>query len=297
VSQQDRAFMAVFKAVIIFLMGLTVVIFILARLIGQWQESTQRSDVLYQKAVQERIQPVGQVNLGEAATVMSGGAAGAPAPGESTAAPSAAAVEKTPKEIVSTVCSACHGTGVLGAPKLGDKAAWEPRLAQGFDTLVQHATHGFKAMPAKGGNASLTDAQVRGAVAQMLEQAGLPVPAQAAAASGTASPPAPAPSTQPAASAQPSPAAASGKPDLALGKQVYGQTCFACHGMGVAGAPKLGDAAAWKPRIGKGMETLVNHAIHGFQGSQGIMPPKGGNPSFSDQQIASAVAYMVSEVK
>jgi cytochrome c5 len=296
--------MAVFKAVIVFLVGLTVVIFILARLIGQWQETTQRSGKMYQKAVGERIQPVGQVNLGQAGSVMASGA-GPAAPKAPAAGPSPAAAQKSPKEIVSTVCSACHGTGVMGAPKLGDKTVWEPRLAQGFDTLVSHATHGFKAMPAKGGDASLTDAQVRGAVADMVAQAGLPVPEQAASsaaassgsAPGSSPQPAAAPSAQPGSAPQASTEAASGGQDLAQGKQVYSQTCFACHGMGVAGAPKLGDAAAWKARIEKGMQTLVTHAVQGFQGSQGVMPPKGGNPSLSDQQVADAVAYMVAQVQ
>ena len=68
-------------------------------------------------------------------------------------------------------CTACHSTGVAGAPKLGDKTAWAPRVQQGIDTLVQSALKGKNAMPPKGGNASLSDAQVRAAVEFMVSQA------------------------------------------------------------------------------------------------------------------------------
>ncbi len=81
------------------------------------------------------------------------------------------------------------------------------------------------------------------------------------------------------------------------GEEVYKQSCQACHGAGVAGAPKYGDAAAWGPRIAKGADTLNKHAIEGFQGSAGFMPPKGGATHLSDKSIVNAVDYMVSAVK
>jgi cytochrome c5 len=65
---------------------------------------------------------------------------------------------------------------------------------------------------------------------------------------------------------------------------------MACHGTGVAGAPKLGDKAAWAPRIKQGKDTLYNHALHG----KGAMPPKGGNASLADDAVKAAVDYMVS---
>ncbi len=85
--------------------------------------------------------------------------------------------------------------------------------------------------------------------------------------------------------------------DLSAGEGVYKQACFVCHGAGVAGAPKIGNQSAWAPRIDKGMDTLVSHAIHGFQGNSGVMPPKGGRTDLSDEQVADAVAYMVSQSK
>jgi cytochrome c5 len=76
------------------------------------------------------------------------------------------------------------------------------------------------------------------------------------------------------------------------GEAVYNMACVACHGAGVAGAPKLGDASSWKPRIAKGDDTLHKHAIEGFQGEAGFMPPKGGRTDLSDQSIVNAVDYM-----
>jgi len=81
------------------------------------------------------------------------------------------------------------------------------------------------------------------------------------------------------------------------GPQVYNAACVSCHGTGIAGAPEVGDAAAWTDRIATGMDQLTKHAIDGFQGNTGYMPPKGGRTDLSDQEISSAVEYMVSESK
>ena len=66
----------------------------------------------------------------------------------------------------------CHGTGLMNAPKLGDKALWAPRVAQGYDTLVKNAVNGIRTMPAKGGNGGLSDSEVAGAVKYMANEAG-----------------------------------------------------------------------------------------------------------------------------
>ncbi len=81
------------------------------------------------------------------------------------------------------------------------------------------------------------------------------------------------------------------------GQKTYQTACFACHGTGAAGAPKVGDKAAWAPRIAKGIETLDKHALHGFKGKKGVMPAKGGRSDMSDADIKAAVAYMVSQSK
>jgi cytochrome c5 len=77
------------------------------------------------------------------------------------------------------------------------------------------------------------------------------------------------------------------------GETVYNQACVACHGAGIAGAPKLGDTAAWAARIAQGADTLHAHALQGFQGKAGYMPPKGGRTDLSDQSVINAVDYIV----
>jgi cytochrome c5 len=85
--------------------------------------------------------------------------------------------------------------------------------------------------------------------------------------------------------------------NVAAGKAVYDASCVTCHKTGLMGAPKLGDKAAWAPRISQGMPVLVVHSIKGFQGKKGMMPPKGGNAKLTDVQVGDAVAYMVSGSK
>ncbi len=86
--------------------------------------------------------------------------------------------------------------------------------------------------------------------------------------------------------------------DPAVGKSVYTKTCTACHGMGIAGAPKTGDKAAWEPRIAQGMDILHKHAIEGYTGPKGMMmPARGANASLSDSEVIAAVDYMVDQAK
>ncbi|WP_075794042.1 c-type cytochrome [Massilia putida] len=211
--------------------------------------------------------------------------------------------------VYNAVCVACHGTGAAGAPKAGDAGAWSARIAQGYDTLVQHAVQGIRAMPAKGGNPDLDNIEVARAVAYMANQSGAKfkepeAPAQPAAAA--AAPAAPAANATPAPA---QPAATPGTPPVAgaiatpavagnnqAGKALFDATCVACHGAGIAGAPKFGDKAAWAPRIAQGTNTLYQHAIKGFQGKSGMMPPKGGSTA-PDADVKAAVDYMVAAAK
>jgi cytochrome c len=81
------------------------------------------------------------------------------------------------------------------------------------------------------------------------------------------------------------------------GPQVYRAVCIACHTPpGVGGAPALGDRDAWAARIAQGMDTLIDHALHGFTGKTGVMPRKGDRIDLSDQEIIGAVEYMVEQV-
>ena len=82
------------------------------------------------------------------------------------------------------------------------------------------------------------------------------------------------------------------------GKEIYDHLCTSCHTAGIAGAPKLGDKAMWGPRIKQGIDVLVKHAIEGYHGPDGnFMPPKGGNPALTDEQVTAAVHWIVDQAK
>lgn len=104
------------------------------------------------EAVAERIRPVAQVNIGQPA-------------GEAKA-------EKTGEQVVQSTCAVCHQTGAAGAPRIGDEAAWSPRIAKGEKALLQSALKGLKAMPPKGGNTELSDTEVERALVYIANQAG-----------------------------------------------------------------------------------------------------------------------------
>jgi len=217
--------------------------------------------------------------------------------------------------VYTATCAACHDSGMAGSPKTGDKAAWATRLAQGYDTLVTHAINGIRAMPAKGGNPDLDDLEVARAVVFMTNQSGAsfkepvaPAPAAAPATSAAAdaatatagaavaaAPAAAAPAAAPAPVAS-APVAGPAVASADTGKKAYDTACFACHGAGIAGAPKFGDKVAWSARIGQGSSVLYDHAIKGFQGKAGVMPPKGGS-ALPDADVKAAVDYMVAAVK
>ena len=98
-------------------------------------------------------------------------AAAAPAAGTSAQTKGGTDTAAAGKAVYDQTCHVCHATGLAGSPKFGDKAAWAPRIAQGMDTLHKAAITGIRAMPPKGGNASLSDAQVMAAVDYMVAAA------------------------------------------------------------------------------------------------------------------------------
>ena len=118
------------------------------------------------EAVAERIKPVARLEFGPRE--------GAPAPAQTAQAkPGAAAAKAGPvngKAVYDKVCVACHQVSVAGSPRLGDKEAWAPRLKQGMDALVQAVLKGKGAMPPRGGNPSLSEAEARAAVEFMVGQ-------------------------------------------------------------------------------------------------------------------------------
>jgi cytochrome c5 len=79
------------------------------------------------------------------------------------------------------------------------------------------------------------------------------------------------------------------------GQKVYQSVCAMCHRTGVAGAPKLGDVAAWEGRIAQGIDVLYERSIKGFKGDKGTMPARGGRASLSDAEVKAAVDYIVEQ--
>ncbi len=162
-SKAYDTFFKQFGVILIALVLFTLIVFFIARAIGGRSfEKVQNSP----EAVLERIRPFGQVRVGEPGDVVA--AAAAPA-----AAPAAQPAVADGEAVYGKSCAGCHATGVLNSPKIGDKAAWEPRLAPGLDALVSSALKGKGAMPPKGGNTSLSDAEVKSAIQYMLEKTGL----------------------------------------------------------------------------------------------------------------------------
>jgi cytochrome c5 len=93
------------------------------------------------------------------------------------------------------------------------------------------------------------------------------------------------------------PAVAAAAPAMAVpkdGHELYETACKACHGAGLAGAPKAGDRAAWGPRLAQGKATLYEHALKGYTGKAGVMPPKGARTDLSDDLIKRGVDYLAS---
>lgn len=96
-------------------------------------------------------------------------------------------------------------------------------------------------------------------------------------------------------SAPGSSAAAAVSAKASAGQSTYAATCVACHGTGVLGSPKLGDKVDWQARIARGRDTLYQHAINGYTGQKGVMPPKGGNAALPDTEVRAAVDYMITQ--
>jgi cytochrome c5 len=261
-----------------------VVIIMLAKYMASETKPAAGSDRMGASAVAQRIAPVATVAVKDASD------------------PASLA---TGDKVYAAQCAACHTSGAAGAPKLGDATAWAPRLKTGYDALLQSALKGKGSMPPQGGG-DYSDVEIGRAVVHMANQSGgkfdePKVPAAQAdagakeAAPTAAAAPAPAAPTAPAA---PAPQVAAATPAAATAPAagavpaLYAQACQVCHAAGVAGAPKLGDKAAWSPRLALGLDGLTASVIKG----KGAMPPKGGSTA-SDDDIKATVAYMVEQVK
>ena len=271
-----------------------LLIVLLSQFVANIRSVDMNSAAMSPDAVAKRLKPVGNLTFADAG----GDAAKAPKSGE---------------EVYKSVCTACHSSGAAGAPKLGDKSDWAPRLKAGQKTLLNSALKGKGAMPPRGG-ADSSDLEVERAVVYMANQAGAKFKEPAApaaektatsapAAEKTATAAPAAEKTAPAApaaqkTAAPAPAAektapaapAAGKAD---GKKIFESACVVCHGAGIAGAPKAGDKTAWAPRLKSGMDALYASALKG----KGAMPAKGGNNALADADVKAAVDYLASLAK
>ncbi|WCM93554.1 c-type cytochrome [Acidovorax sp. NCPPB 2350] len=229
-----------------------------------------------ERALAERIQKVGMVELRDANRPLRAG-----------------------EEVFKGQCAACHATGAAGAPKLGDAAAWGPRIQTGFEALVHSALTGKGAMAAQGGG-DFNDTEIARGVAYMANAAGAKFTEPSAPAAAGASTPAEAQAATPAPAA-PAMTAAATAPQAApapaavaagAGEALYKQACQVCHAAGVAGAPKFGDKASWAERLKDGIDGMTRIAIAG----KGAMPPRGGTQA-SDAEIRAVVEYMANAVK
>jgi cytochrome c5 len=174
VSKQDTHFFNTFSMVIGLLIVIAIGIFALARVVaGETQDKQVLEESQYLKSVAAHLEPVAKEAVAGAdnsalAIKSDSGASGA---GSATGP----AVPKSGEETFQQVCSACHGAGIAGAPKAGDKSAWGPRIAKGKEVLYDHALKGFQGstgvMPAKGGRADLSDDLVKAAVDHMVGMA------------------------------------------------------------------------------------------------------------------------------
>ena|SRR5688572_4318345 len=150
--QETSAIQTVFT-VLAALIILSAISLVLVYVLNGLKDFTSEADKATDAAsVSERIKPVAEVEVAQGSAT-TGGAINA-------------------EQIVNTSCAACHGTGALNSPKIGDKSAWGPRISKGYKTLVDHAINGFNMMPARGGNPDLTDAEIAHAVAFMANKSG-----------------------------------------------------------------------------------------------------------------------------
>jgi cytochrome c5 len=172
----------------------------------------------------------------------------------------AQAKERTGKEIVDAACISCHASGKDGAPKIGDTAAWAARAGQGLTALTNHAITGIRKMPAHGGTAGVSDAELQRAIVYMVNNSGGKWVEPAGAAPAV----------------------------VRTSQTIVQNQCAKCHQTGNDGAPKIGDRVAWTPRMAKGLDPLIASAVHGH----GPMPARGGMPDLTDDEIRGAILYM-----
>lgn len=285
----DRTFVRHFSWVIIFLAAMLIIFIILSFAIVGVSGVESHSGYSYVQYMNKHpgAAAPGATSTNAQAAMTRGGASGQKVAATGGTQGSGSA---NGKSVWTEHCATCHKTGIAGAPKIGDKAAWSKlaKEAGSIATLHHRAINGYSGslgvMPPKGGASGLSDAQVKAAANYMLEQSGVSVSKSSGAGS----------SGKPSEGAQAEGTAGGGNKTAANGKSVWTAHCAACHKTGVAGAPRIGDKQAWAAIFKKtDHDTLYKHAIEGFQGDRGFMPPKGGASSLSNTQVKAAVDYMI----
>jgi cytochrome c5 len=179
-----------------------------------------------------------------------------------SAAAAAQDKERSGKDVVDSLCISCHGTGAGGAPKIGDTKAWAKRASQGLTGLTRSALDGIRQMPPHGGNPNLTDNEIERAITYMVNQSG---------------------------GHWTEPISRTSRPVARNGEQIVQERCAKCHRTGEGGAPRIGDRAAWIPRVKQGLDIVVSSAIKGHGG----MPARGGQADLTDAELRSAIVYMM----
>jgi cytochrome c5 len=161
----------VIVVVLAFAVPITLIV-MLVQLVTSGAELSPQHPAMSEEAIAKRLKPVGElvVDASQPAAASASApatvAAAAPAAAKTGAAPQAAAGRG--KAVYDATCMVCHAAGVAGAPKAGDKAAWAPRMKAGVNALYASSIKGKNAMPPKGGNLALPDADVRAAVDYMI---------------------------------------------------------------------------------------------------------------------------------
>lgn len=170
--------------------------------------------------------------------------------------------DRSGKEVVETVCGACHGPGKDNAPRIGNPGEWSAHTAQGLSAMTRNAITGIRKMPAHGGQGALTDLEITRAVTYMVS-------------GGTT----------------PDPSKPYSSPQQISGANLVKAHCQNCHAQGKDGAPHIGNMPDWQPRLQQGMDSLVQSAIRGHK----AMPARSGMNHLSDADMRSAVTYMVTQ--
>jgi cytochrome c5 len=178
-------------------------------------------------------------------------------------------VLKRGAQVYANVCVLCHLNGEAGAPSIRDGANWERRVTQRtLSVLYRHAVEGFNKMPPMGACVTCSTEDVHAGVDYLIYRA--------------------LDESRRRELASPAPASRRVSTSLAVGEQVYRQSCSTCHDGGALGAPVLGDESQWTPLLRRDFEVLIANSLRGINN----MPPKGGCSECSNSEIIAAVKFM-----